>query len=622
MQLKVKFRNLTHLSGRFSNMSAKNNKIFKEEFLSFPYLTLAVMALITTGATFLFYQNAYKKDQMRFDSEVAKLSENLENNLSSTIMTLKATRGYFETNDRITKKKFKRFVDNFSSENKLGGIESIGFAQKINSKNRNDFVRKMKDEGSPDFKIFPEGERDEFQAVILVEPQNSENLKTIGFDMTSEAIRSEAMNSARESGKATITSKANLSAVDENSTREGVLIYLPVYQISESTQNETETNNSLTGYIFATVKADTLIESLSKSVPKRSVGVSIYDGEFKPENLFATTSSDLIDYKSKWNSSNILDVGGRKWLVRYKALPKFFDKSDIYWTLAIPFGGGLLSILLFAITYAEANARLEFENATLRLKESEKEKSILFESEKKAREEAEKSNRLKDEFLSVISHELRTPLNSIAGWTKILQGKSLTEYTRKRALDTIEKNIRNQSKLVEELLNFSEITSQNVILDKQPVEFTNLLKQSLAEVEPAAQEKNIKLICSNNLNGEKIICEEGIIKRALSNLLRNAVKFTSENGKIEIKTEHDSDTIKLSIRDNGQGIDKEFQPHIFDTFRQADSSTTRKHGGLGLGLAISQQIIKLHKGDIRVISSGKNKGTEFIIELPYILDKS
>ncbi len=599
-------------------MSLLKKKVSKEEFLSFPYLTLTVMALITIGATFLFYENAFKKDQIRFDNEVAKLGESIQNNLSSTTLVLKATRGYFETNDRITKKKFKRFIDSFTSENKLSGIESIGFAQKIVQTDKADFIKKMRIEISPDFKIFPETEGDEFQAVILIEPQNTDNLKNIGFNMSSESIRNTAMSSAKKSGQPNITAKTNLSADVNSDGREGVLMYLPVYEVSELQKDKKPVSNVLKGYVFATLRTDSLISALDKSVPNRTVGVSIYEDELKSESLLATTSPDLDDYDSRWKTSLDLDASGRKWIVQYKALPKFFDKSDVYWTAAIAFGGALLSILLFAITFAEANARLKFENTALQLKESEEEKSLLFESETEAREEAEKSNRLKDEFLSVISHELRTPLNSIAGWTKILQGKSVTEHTRKRALQTIEKNIRNQSKLVEELLNFSEITSQNIILDKQPVEFSSLLQKSIAEINPAVKEKNIDLVYDNNLNGEKIICEEGIIKRAFSNLLKNAVKFTSINGKIEIRTEYDSGLIRMIIKDNGQGIEKVFQPHIFDTFRQADSSTTRKHGGLGLGLAVSQQIIKLHKGNIKVASSGKNKGTAFIIELPYV----
>lgn len=224
---------------------------------------------------------------------------------------------------------------------------------------------------------------------------------------------------------------------------------------------------------------------------------------------------------------------------------------------------------------------------------------------------------IEDEVLSVISHELLTPINAIAGWTKILQNDQLPEQTRKKALMTIEKQIRSQSQLVDKLIDYSKMSSENIELEKEPVIIAEVLERAVEETRHLAEEKDLEVVEDINLNGEKCVCEESSIYKAFMHLFRNAVKFTPENGKIEIAAERQKYRIKITIRDNGQGVEKEFQPYIFEQFRQADTSTTRRYQGLGLGLAISRKILELHGGSIKAKSEGKGKGTEFIVKLPY-----
>lgn len=244
---------------------------------------------------------------------------------------------------------------------------------------------------------------------------------------------------------------------------------------------------------------------------------------------------------------------------------------------------------------------------------SEKNKKIC----KKSSESSDAGNKFENEVLSVISHELLTPINAIAGWTKVLQSENLPEKTKRKAFLTIEKQIHSHTELVDKLIDYTKISADDVQLRHDPAKFSMILNRAVNETRIHAKEKDITVAVDNTLNGEVCECDEEAIYKALMNLFRNAVKFTPEGGKIEVTAKRLKHKIKIVVKDNGKGIEKEFLPHVFEKFRLADTSSTRKYRGLGLGLAISRKIIKLHKGDIKVKSKGKGKGTEFIVYLPY-----
>lgn len=599
-------------------MSGEKLNVRKKEFLVLPFLTLLVMMFITTGSTFLFYQNAVSKDQIRFENEVNKLSYKLDNKIIESIACLKSVRGYIGTQENITPEDFKAFLRSFEVDEKFKSIKGIGYAKKTLPGERHGLIQKMKDIEISDFKIFPQRDRVEYRIVVFLEPQDLQSEREIGFDLMTEVAGSDSVFKAENRGQSTATGNTNLLLNTYSGKQTDFLIYLPVYQDGVLPKNEVDRKKFLEGYVFSSFRSGDFINEIQQNVSKNDVGMLLYDGEIDQKNLFAVSQIGLSEADSDWVKTANIDVAGRNWLVQYKSLPGFYESSEVVWTYLVPIFGILLSLLLFGITYSEARSRLKFETVVAELRKTEKEKARLLKSEKKAREQAERSNRIKDEFLSVISHELRTPLNTIAGWTKILEVENLAPQTKNRALKTIEKNIRAQSELVEELLDFSKINSENIKLNKEEVDFTGLLENSIKEARSLAEAKNIRIHKENNLSGEKIICEAQIIKNALINLIRNAIKFTPKNGKIEIFANHQNNMISLKIKDYGQGIDKKFLPFVFDKFSQADTSTTRKYGGFGLGLAMSRQIIRMHAGDIKVKSEGLGKGTEFIVELPSV----
>jgi signal transduction histidine kinase len=231
-------------------------------------------------------------------------------------------------------------------------------------------------------------------------------------------------------------------------------------------------------------------------------------------------------------------------------------------------------------------------------------------------EELAQANQLKDEFLAIVSHELRTPLNSILGWAQALQTRTFDQATTSRALETIERNARLQSRLVENLLDVSRLLRGKLPLDMYLVDLQSVIRLTVQLVQPDAETKAIRLKTYLDSSVAPVPGNSARLGQVVEQLLSNAIKFTPTGGSVEITLEQQDNQAIIRVSDTGQGIQPEFLPHVFDYFRQADSSLTRAHGGLGLGLTIAQQLVKLHHGQIQVESPGAGHGTTFIVTLP------
>jgi PAS domain S-box-containing protein len=245
-----------------------------------------------------------------------------------------------------------------------------------------------------------------------------------------------------------------------------------------------------------------------------------------------------------------------------------------------------------------------------------KEREMLLESERHARGAAERASRMKDEFLATLSHELRTPLSSILGWSQLLRMRPPDPAELRKGLETIERNARMQTQLIEDLLDMSRITSGKVRLDVQPVQPSAFLEAALETVRPAAEAKGVRLEQVVDPRAGPVSGDPSRLQQVMWNLLNNAIKFTPKGGKVLATVSRVNSHIELGVTDTGQGIEPEFLAHVFERFRQSDSSSTRQHGGLGLGLAIVKHLVELHGGSIRVDSAGLGKGATFTVQLP------
>lgn len=251
-------------------------------------------------------------------------------------------------------------------------------------------------------------------------------------------------------------------------------------------------------------------------------------------------------------------------------------------------------------------------------KKAEKEREQLLRSEQAAREEAERANRLKDEFLATLSHELRTPLNAILGWSQVLQYNNLDEAGIKRATATIERNARAQNQLIDDILDVSRIITGKLRLDVRAVDLSNVISEAVDAARPAAEAKNIRLQTLIDPKATQISGDPDRLQQVVWNLLSNAIKFTPKDGRVQLRLERVNSHIEIVVSDTGAGIKPEFLPFVFERFRQSDGSMTRRHGGLGLGLAIVRQLVELHGGAVSVESKGEGQGSTFIVSLPFL----
>jgi PAS domain S-box-containing protein len=241
----------------------------------------------------------------------------------------------------------------------------------------------------------------------------------------------------------------------------------------------------------------------------------------------------------------------------------------------------------------------------------------ILEAERSARMSAQRATRVKDEFLATLSHELRTPLSAILGWTQVLLRGGESEPARqRRAIEVIDRNARAQVKLIDDLLDLSRIMTGKIRLDLQQVSLATVVEAAVDSARPAADAKNIRLQAILDQVQATVSADGARLQQVVWNLLTNAIKFTPKGGQVQVLFQRVNSHLELSVSDTGIGIAPSFLPHVFDRFSQRDSSTTRVFGGLGLGLAISKQLVELHGGSIRVTSQGEGLGATFFVELP------
>jgi signal transduction histidine kinase len=290
------------------------------------------------------------------------------------------------------------------------------------------------------------------------------------------------------------------------------------------------------------------------------------------------------------------------------------------------FGLGL-ALVLFVITRAQIAAwhtavrhEAELSASAEALRESEGRLREMMTLEREARARAESADRAKDDFLAMVSHEVRTPLNVVLGCLSVLRNGALPGERQAHALEVVERNARLQSKLIGDLLDVSRIMRGQIALELRPVDVTSVITAVLDELRPAADDKGVDLHGPEVGMPITLSADGDRLRQIVWNLVSNAIKFTPSGGSVHVDLTGGDEYVELSVRDTGIGIPPEFLPHVFERFRQADTTMTRTHPGLGLGLSIVHDLVKLHEGTIEARSEGKNRGSVFVVRLPVDAD--
>jgi signal transduction histidine kinase/ActR/RegA family two-component response regulator len=274
----------------------------------------------------------------------------------------------------------------------------------------------------------------------------------------------------------------------------------------------------------------------------------------------------------------------------------------------------VVSAVEAAVRSRERQYQIRDQIEAIRIVRNERER--LLESERASRQELERVGRIKDEFLATLSHELRTPLSAIFGWVQILRLKDPDAETISEGINVIDRNVRLQTQLIDDLLDMSRIISGKLRLDVQAVNMADVIDSAIESVMPAMKAKEIRLKKIVDPSAVSVSGDPGRLQQVLWNVLTNAIKFTPKNGRIDVLAERVDSHLEIRVRDTGEGMTAEFLPYIFERFKQADPSITRKHGGLGLGLSIVRNLVELHGGVIRAESPGLGQGATFTVSLP------
>jgi len=268
-----------------------------------------------------------------------------------------------------------------------------------------------------------------------------------------------------------------------------------------------------------------------------------------------------------------------------------------------------------------AQTAVAMDNARLyqRAQRALQEREALLQSEQAARQEAEIASRAKDEFLGLLSHELRNPLNAILGWTRMLSTGRLEESVYNRAVETIDRNAKLQARLIDDMLDVSRIVSGKLRLDAQPLDLTSVIHAAVDTSRPAAEAKEIRIQVVLDFGAGVVLGDPVRMQQVIWNLLSNAIKFTPKQGRVQVQLQRINSHLEISVSDTGPGIEEDFLPYVFDRFRQADSSASKRHGGLGLGLAIVRQLVELHGGTVEGGNRSDRQGAVFTVKLPLMV---
>ena len=594
-----------------------------------PYAVLAAGLLSTAASAILLDREARERDAIRFDHAVARIQNSLTTRIETYTALLRAGAGLFAGSDRVTLREFRGFVGRLDLRGRYPGIQGIGFAQRIPASELASSLAALRAEGVSIASVRPEGPRDFYDPIVYIEPLDRRNTAAVGYDMFTEVIRREAMEQAGRTGTAATSGRVTLVQEIDPDKQAGFLIYLPVYKTGTVPDGEDERMRQLTGWVYSPFRAGDFLETVLAAVGEAEVSLRIYDGPPSAANLLHDSSIGQpadrqvsVPATRALSDTRSFNVPGKTWTLVVTTLPVFHLNSGsqlLPWVLA---GGALVSFLLFLATRAEVKARARAEAAADDLRRSEEalragdaELRRLVDAERAAHAEAEAASRAKDEFLATLSHELRTPLNAILGWATMMKDGRLGAEQEQRAVDIIARNARVQAELIEDLLDVSRIITGKLHIETRPVMMASAVEAALDTVRPAAEAKGLSLEWAPSSDGP-VLGDPDRLQQVAWNLLSNAIKFTPSGGRVVASLEVKGGQVELRVSDTGAGVSPEFIPYMFERFRQHDSSTTRSHGGMGLGLAIVRHLVELHGGTVDVHSKGQGYGSTFTVRLP------
>ncbi len=587
-----------------------------------PALILVSTLALTAVSAYYTANAARERDHLRFKNDAEGVVRAVDARLEAYVAMLRAGRGLLAGDVEITRDQFRDFVASLELQAHYPGIQGLGYAVHVPPERLDAFVAAGREKLGEGFRLWPPGPRESYTAIVFLEPMDRRNLAAIGYDMFSEPVRQQAMARARDSGEPAASGRVTLVQEIEGEKQPGMLLYLPVYEGDPPATVEAR-RATLRGYVYGAFRMYDLLQGIVPGAASSPLAFAVYDVA-DGEDVLLYDSHPEADSPDTRVEAVSLAVAGRQWRLVFRARPSFEAASGL-WLVPYVIGVGTLSaLLLFLAAWALARERAaavriadELRVSEGALRESERALRRLVDAEGAARVEAEAASRAKDEFLATVSHELRTPLQAILGWAALLREPDADAAIVARAVETIERNARAQERLIADILDVARIVSGKLHLSVEAVDLRRTVQSAVEALRPTADARGVALVMRLDEVG-RIAGDPARLQQVVSNLLTNAVKFTPQGGRVDVDLRREAGRLILEVRDTGQGIAPRFLPLVFDRFRQADASATRRHGGLGLGLAIVRHLVELHGGTVSAASEGQDRGATFTVALPFV----
>jgi signal transduction histidine kinase/ActR/RegA family two-component response regulator len=578
-----------------------------------PFALLAIALALTVVASWYVSSTRTSRveaqqlsDHERFLTDAERTRQLIQVRLNTNVELIRAGAALLAASNEISHVEFRTFVAGLQLHERYPEMRAIGFAPRVRPQDVRAFRQETELDGITAFRFWRPTPRPEHYPVLLLEPTTRTHESFLGYDIPADPTFYTAMERARDTGQPTASGMLTSGSPFDEPGEPTFVVLVPVYRIGMPVRTREDRQSAVVGFVFSPLSAPSLIQQIAKQTTLPVV-FEVYDGSsVTPERLLgehAGPPNPMAD-----QSRGVVNAAGREWLVVVRSTDA---PNGIEPRLALEplLGGTMLATLLFLVTRAQIRA---WEAAT----RHEMELRVSQEALRQSEAEALAAGRAKDEFLATLSHELRTPLNTILGWVTMLRGGAVRAERQAHALAVIERNARLQSELIEDLLDISRIVVGKLRLRLRPVELAPLIAATVESLRPGFEKKGIEVESRIAAGPITVRADPERVQQIVWNLVSNAIKFTPANGRIEIELKTEHDRAHLSVRDTGVGITPEFLPHVFERFRQADSSTTRAHTGLGLGLAIVQHLVELQGGSIEAFSDGTNLGALFVVQFP------
>ncbi|TFZ00543.1 hypothetical protein EZ313_18980 [Ramlibacter henchirensis] len=584
-----------------------------------PLLVLLLALMVTAVLLFYVTRSIEQRDRAAFEADAVRTTDAIRERLDTTITLLHGTAGLFAAQGEVSREQFRDYVAQLRLRERYPGIQGIGFSARVGPGAPGEVVARARDDDDEQVRVWPMGAREEYHAIVFLEPMDERNQAAIGYDMFTEPTRREAMSRARDNGAAAASGKVILVQEIDESKQAGFLIYLPVYRDGSVPDTLEGRRRELQGFVYAPLRVGDLLTGV-RGTGLQQIDFELYDGsEARPHALMQSTREKARSAAAH-SSARQLDVAGRRWLLVMSSRPDFESLSHrrlVPWLVAVSLAA---SVLLAWITLVQARARRAAERASAQRRANE---LALHASEEQARQRAEQleelyarqreSDQRKDEFLAVLAHELRNPLAPIRNSLEILQ-RGPDPGLAQRARDIAQRQLLHMVRLVDDLLDVSRISRGKIALKRERVRVAEVVDAAVETSRTLVEQRRHELLVSP-VDGElHLDCDPTRVAQILTNLLNNAAHYTPEGGRIEVGAWADGPAVRMRVKDTGVGLTPEQLRQVFELFVQVDRNA--KGGGLGIGLSLAARLAELHGGRIEAASEGLGRGAEFVLVLP------